>query len=60
MDGIKDQIVKQYKKNLKELKKIGSNIQTEIRKMNVNRNPFMIDIKRENYSTKKRNVLEET
>lgn len=50
--SIKHQIVQQYKKNLKELKKIGTNIQTEIRKINYK------EIARP--SKKKRNVLEET
>jgi hypothetical protein len=50
---MKDQIVKQYKRNLRELKKIGSTIQTEIRKININKNGFRP-------SGKKREVLEET
>lgn len=50
---LKDQIVRQYKRNLRELKKIGSTIQTEIRKININKNVFRP-------SDKKREVLEET
>jgi hypothetical protein len=50
---LKDQIVRQYKRNLRELKKIGSTIQTEIRKININKNVFRP-------SGKKREVLEET
>jgi hypothetical protein len=50
---LKDQIVRQYKRNLRELKKIGSTIQTEIRKININKNVFRP-------SGKKQEVLEET